>query len=94
MSNSTVHCQRCGQDGPALPFPPLPNEFGARVQAGICEVCWQEWLRFQTMLINHYGLNLRDPEARRFLLEQGERFLFRTGETESIDTSQQGTIAW
>uniref|UniRef100_A0A7C2FTL4 Oxidative damage protection protein n=1 Tax=Thermus islandicus TaxID=540988 RepID=A0A7C2FTL4_9DEIN len=94
MSASTVLCQRCGQEGPALPFPPLPNAFGERVHRTICEPCWQEWLRFQTMLINHYGLNLRDPEARRFLLEQGERFLFRSGETEAIDTSQQGTIAW
>jgi len=45
------------------------------------------------MLINHYGLNLRDPEAKKFLTEQTERFLYG-GETEDVDTSKQGTISW
>lgn len=45
------------------------------------------------MLINHYGLNLRDPEAKKFLTEQTERFLFG-GESEEVDTSKKGTISW
>jgi Fe-S cluster biosynthesis and repair protein YggX len=45
------------------------------------------------MLINHYGLNLRDPEAKKFLTEQTERFLYG-GDTEDVDTSKQGTISW
>jgi len=45
------------------------------------------------MLINHYGLNLRDPEAKQFLTEQTERFLFGGG-AEEVDTSKQGTISW
>ena len=39
-------------------------------------MCWSEWLRMQQQLINHYGLNLRDPQAKEFLFKQMEGFLF------------------
>jgi len=45
------------------------------------------------MLINHYGLNLRDADAKKFLTEQTEKFLFG-GDTEAVDTTKQGTISW
>lgn len=45
------------------------------------------------MLINHYGLNLRDPDAKKFLTEQTERFLYGE-DVEEVDTSKQGTISW
>jgi Fe-S cluster biosynthesis and repair protein YggX len=38
--------------------------------------CWGEWLQHQTAMINHYSLDLRTPEARRFLSEQTELYLF------------------
>jgi Fe-S cluster biosynthesis and repair protein YggX len=89
-----IQCVRCGEAGPPIPAPPFPNAFGERIQAEICQRCWQEWLQYQTMLINHYGLNLRDPEARKFLLENTEKFLFGTGEAEQVDTSKEGQISW
>ena len=46
------------------------NEIGQRIHAEICQVCWSEWLQQQTMLINHYGLNLRDPDALREAMER------------------------
>ena len=46
------------------------------------------------MLINHYGLNVRDPDAKKFLMENMEKHLFRTGDAEEVDTSKQGTISW
>jgi Fe-S cluster biosynthesis and repair protein YggX len=30
----------------------------------------------QQQLINHYGLNLRDPKAKEFLFRNMEQFLF------------------
>jgi Fe-S cluster biosynthesis and repair protein YggX len=90
----TIPCTRCGQERDALPAAPYNNDLGRRVHAEICQVCWAEWLRQQTMLINHYGLNVRDPEARKFLLENTERFLFGAGDTDEIDTTKQGTISW
>ena len=89
-----IQCTRCSESRPAQPFAPFNNELGKKIHAEICQTCWGEWLRQQTMLINHYGLNVRDPEARKFLLENTEKFLFRTGEAEQVDTSKQGTIQW
>jgi len=49
---------------------------GVQVYERVCATCWQAWLQHQTALINHYGLNLRDPQARQFLTQQTEAFLF------------------
>jgi Fe-S cluster biosynthesis and repair protein YggX len=76
-----------------MPYAPFRNDLGNRIHAEICQACWAEWLKQQTMLINHYGLNLRDPEAKKFLTEQTEKFLFG-GKTEEVDTTKQGTISW
>jgi Fe-S cluster biosynthesis and repair protein YggX len=46
------------------------------------------------MLINHYGLNLMDPQARAFLSKNRDAFLYRSGAGEQVDTTRQGTIAW
>lgn len=89
-----INCVRCGQSGPQLTKPPLRNDLGERVFNSICQRCWDQWLRYQTALINHNGLDVRDKPAREFLTANMEAFLFKTGETESIDTSQQGKINW
>jgi Fe-S cluster biosynthesis and repair protein YggX len=46
------------------------------------------------MLINHYGLNVMDPQARAFLTRNLQAFLFKSGAGEDVDTSKQGTINW
>lgn len=90
---AVIQCARCGNEGNPLPYAPFRTELGQRIHSEICQACWAEWLRQQTMLINHYGLNLRDPEAKSFLTGQMERFLYG-GDTEEVDTSKQGTITW
>jgi Fe-S cluster biosynthesis and repair protein YggX len=72
----TIPCVRCGETRDQQAFPPFPTPIGQRVFREICAVCWAEWLKFQQQLINHYGLNLREPEARQFLLQHMEQFLF------------------
>lgn len=74
----TIHCARCGQARETMPFRPFPSELGRRVFDEICGVCWAEWLKHQQALINHYGINLRDPKSREFLTANLEQFLFRT----------------
>ena len=73
MANIT--CSRCHQTRESQAFAPFPNELGKRVFQEICAVCWAEWLKYQQQLINHYALNLREPKARQYLLEQMEQFL-------------------
>jgi Fe-S cluster biosynthesis and repair protein YggX len=67
---------------------------GARIVSGICQECWAHWVRQQTMLINHYGLNLMDPQARQFLTKNRDAFLFRSGQASDVDTSRKGTISY
>ncbi|HSJ10839.1 MAG TPA: oxidative damage protection protein [Longimicrobiales bacterium] len=89
-----ITCTRCGNTGEQLAKAPLRNELGERVHQGICRTCWDQWLKFQTALINHHGLDVRDQPAREFLMGNMEAFLFAQGQTEDIDTSQQGKITW
>lgn len=89
-----ITCSRCAQTRAGFERPPFPGAIGARVVEEICTECWQQWLRQQTMLINHYGLNVMDPQARSFLTRNMEAFLFKKGGEEEVDTSKQGTIAW
>lgn len=94
MSEETIHCRRCGTDAPRLARPPFRTELGERIVARICADCWKDWLQHQTLLINHYGLDPRDPKSRAFLYEQIETVLLSDGEAEQVDTSKQGTIEW
>jgi len=89
-------CARCGgADRVRLSTPPFPDELGQRLRAEICLPCWEEWKQRQMLLINHYGLRVRDPAARDFLLTNLRSFLFGEGdETADIDTDQQGKISW
>ncbi len=91
---SEITCSRCSQTREGFDRAPFPGQIGARVQAEICTECWGQWLRQQTMLINHYGLNLMDPQARGFLVKNMEAFLFKSGREEEVDTTKKGTINW
>ena len=89
-------CTRCErEDARALVSPPFPTDLGARVREEICADCWDEWKERQMLLINHYGLNLQDANARKFLLGNLKAFLFQEGAGgASIDESQQGKGSW
>jgi Fe-S cluster biosynthesis and repair protein YggX len=89
-----VHCARCGQTRAGFDRAPFPGAVGARVIEHICQPCWADWLKQQTMLINHYGLNVMDPQARQFLTRNMQAFLFKSGEAADVDTSQEGKINW
>ena len=52
-----------------------------------------DWLKQQTVLINHYGLNVMDPQARQYLTRNMEAFLFKAGQGDVVDTTKQGTIS-
>ncbi|HSY80814.1 MAG TPA: oxidative damage protection protein [Gemmatimonadaceae bacterium] len=87
-------CTRCGQSREGFEKAPFPGALGQRIVAEICKECWGQWLKQQTMLINHYGLNVMDPQARQFLTRNLDAFLFKSGRQEDVDTSKQGTINW
>ncbi len=73
---SQITCMRCKRTDEQLPAPPLPTDLGARIYDGVCRTCWQDWLKEQTALINHHGLNLLDVKAKQFLTQKTEEFFF------------------
>jgi Fe-S cluster biosynthesis and repair protein YggX len=89
-----IRCKRCGEDREPLERPPFRNERGERIKASICAGCWSAWLKHQTLLINHYGLDPRDPKSREFLYAQIDEVLLGGGAGERVDTTKKGTIEW
>ncbi|MFQ5889096.1 MAG: oxidative damage protection protein [Gemmatimonadota bacterium] len=93
--SATFACARCGRsDVEPLGMKPFPNELGERLATAVCGECWEAWKKHQMLLINHYGLNVQDANARKFLITNLKSFLFSEGPSgASIDTSQQGKIS-
>ena len=78
----TVHCRKHAKELPGLDAPPMPGSLGEDIYEHISAQAWREWQALQTMLINEHHLSLRDAEARKYLLDQMQRF-FRNEETET-----------
>jgi len=89
-----ITCTRCAQTSRGFDRAPFPGAIGARILVEICQNCWGLWLKQQTMLINHYGLNVMDPQARTFLTKNMQAFLFKAGQEEDVDISKKGSITW
>ncbi len=79
MTTRMVQCAKLGRELPGLKRPPFPGALGQRVFENISQQAWELWPPQSTLLINHYGLNLRDPNAQKFLMEQLEEFFFGAG---------------
>ena len=72
----TVHCVKFGHDLPGLDKPPFPGKLGQRIYENISQEAFALWPAQSTLIINHYGLNLADADARKLLREQMEEFFF------------------
>lgn len=71
-----VQCVKLGRELPGLDEPPFPGPLGERIYEHVSRQAWRLWPNQETILINHYGLNLVDPKAQQFLMEQMEEFYF------------------
>ena len=70
-----VTCRKYQRELEGLDAPPLPGPKGQEIYETVSRKAWAEWQALQTMLINEKGLRLIDPDARRYLAGQLERFL-------------------
>ena len=75
----TVHCSKLDKDAEGLDAPPYPGDLGQRIFDNVSKEAWQMWLRQQTMLINEYRLSVINPEHRKFLETEMEKFFFGGG---------------
>ena len=75
----TVNCVVLGTEAEGLEYAPYPGELGQRIYENVSKEGWQRWLRHQTMLINEYRWTPVDPQARKFLVTEMEKFFFGGG---------------
>lgn len=73
-----VHCRKYQQELPGLDAPPYPGPKGQDIFEHVSKLAWNEWQQHQTMLINEKHLSLMDPDTRKYL--QGEMDKFLSGE--------------
>jgi Fe-S cluster biosynthesis and repair protein YggX len=92
----TIKCTHCGENRSAIGFAPFPNALGQRIAAEICQPCWSLWLQKQTQIINHYGLDLTNPDAQTFLFDNIKGYLFEADNPQlaQIDTTKEGSVKW
>ncbi|HZD53971.1 MAG TPA: oxidative damage protection protein [Woeseiaceae bacterium] len=75
----TVNCVVLGREAEGLEYMPYPGELGRRIYENVSKEAWQRWVQHQTMLINEYRLTPIEPEARKFLETEMEKFFFGAG---------------
>jgi len=75
----TVNCVILKKEAEGLDYSPYPGELGQRIYDSVSKEAWQRWLAHQTMLINEYRLTPIEPEARKFLVAEMEKFFFGPG---------------
>ncbi|MDB4583844.1 oxidative damage protection protein [Draconibacterium sp.] len=70
-----VFCKHFGEELEGLERPPLPGPKGQKIFEQVSKKAWQAWQAEQTMLINEKQLSLMDPEARKYLQDQMDKYL-------------------
>jgi len=74
-----VSCVKVGRVLPAMKRAPFPGELGQRILENVSQEAWKMWEAQSVIVMNHYGLSMADPEARKFLMKQCEEFFFGEG---------------
>jgi len=75
----TVNCIYLKKEGEGMDFAPYPGELGQRIYDNVSKEAWQLWVAHQTMLINEYRLTPIEPEGRKLLETEMEKFFFSGG---------------
>ena len=70
-----VMCRKYRKELPGLDAPPYPGPKGQAIFENVSKQAWEEWQAQQTMLINEKHLSLADPQTRRYLQQEMDKFL-------------------
>jgi len=79
MTERMVQCSVLKEELPGLTFQTYPGELGKRIYENISQQVWKQWMSHQTMLINEHRLSPIEPEHRKFLEAEMEKFFFGEG---------------
>jgi Fe-S cluster biosynthesis and repair protein YggX len=75
-----VNCAKLKQELPGLKEVPFDGHpLGQRIFNEVSAEAWKQWVEHMKMLMNEYRLNLGNPEAQQFLLDQMEKYFFGEG---------------
>lgn len=74
-----IQCMKLKREAEGLDSPPFPGAEGQYIFENISRDAWQQWVNLQTMLINEHRLTPFEPQARKFLQAEREKFLFGDG---------------
>ncbi|WP_198264993.1 oxidative damage protection protein [sulfur-oxidizing endosymbiont of Gigantopelta aegis] len=80
-----VNCVKLGKEAEGLERLTYPGELGKRIFENISKEAWAGWVKHQTMLLNEYRLSPIDPEHRKFLEKEMDKFLFSDEEPAKPD---------
>ena len=70
-----VLCSKYKTEMDGLAKPPFPGPKGQQIYQQVSAKAWEEWQTHQTRLINEKQLVMTDPTARKYLMEQMDKFL-------------------
>ncbi|MFV1982234.1 MAG: oxidative damage protection protein [Thiohalomonadales bacterium] len=74
-----VECILLKKQAEGLDRSPYPGELGQRIFDNVSKEAWQQWLAQQTMLMNEKRLSPMNPDDRKFLESEMEKFFFGEG---------------
>jgi len=69
-------CVKLGTEEQGLESAPFPGPKGQYIFEHVSQKAWQEWLGMQTVLINEHRLASFEPEAKKLIETEREKFLF------------------
>ena len=69
-----VNCVRLKKEAEGLAVPPLPGPKGQWVYENVSQEAWLAWQAHQTRLINEKHLSLLEPDTRKYLTEQMDKY--------------------
>jgi Fe-S cluster biosynthesis and repair protein YggX len=79
-SGRTVFCVKLQKEAPGLDEVPFDGHpLGKRIYENVSKEAWKGWVEHMKMIMNEYRLNLGQPQAQEFLLQQMEQYFFGTG---------------
>ena len=70
-----VYCKKFNKELPGLDQAPFPGPKGEDIYNNVSRQAWEEWQAHQTRLINEKHLAMTDFNARRYLMDQMDKFL-------------------
>ena len=81
-----VNCIKLNKELEGLDRAPYPGELGKKILESVSKEAWQQWLDYQTMLINENNLNLFEESSQSYLKQQMEIYFFsEDGNVDKID---------